>query len=209
MPVDPVLYLSFLGATVFMIATPGPIVSLIIGRTLEDGPAHGIAIALGAAVVSCAFLAAALLGLTGAAALNPVVFDIIRYFGALLILWMAVQAWRKTPTEFGANALATRHQTLWKDFRLALIVTSASPKTILFFIAFFPQFVSADLPRSPQLWAMAVGFLVVSLTLDMTWVSVARWARSRLLSRGAQKSISRLSASVLALAAVLLIVMPS
>lgn len=205
--IDPILFTAFLAATAVLIITPGPVVGLVIARTLADGRRHGFAVAGGAATVSIIFLALGLGGFIGLTTIEPQLFDIIRYVGAAYIFLLAVKAWREPigDLNINSNGELLKHRSLLGDYRKSVLVTASSPKTILFFGAFFPMFISPDLPRDPQLWVMAVGFLSVSVMLDTCWVMLSGWARKHLLAKQTRRTINRISGTVLACGAIALL----
>lgn len=205
LPVDPILFLSFIGATVLLVATPGPVVGLMIARTLADGRSHGFVIVLGAATAAILYLTIALTGFQGLQALDPRLFTLIQYLGAAYMVFLAYKAWTTTPDATPKDG--NGHASLWKDYRRGMLVTLSSPKSLLFFGAFFPLFLSQDLPAGPQLWTMSVAFIIVSMTIDSCTILLAGWARKTLLDRGAQRTIARVSGTCLALGALLILML--
>lgn len=68
-------------------------------------------------------------------------------------------------------------------FLQSLAVTTANPKTLIFFAAFFPQFIDPVAPLSLQLPILAVSFLVITYVFTAVWALLAgragRFFRSR------------------------------
>lgn len=202
--IDPTLWLLFVAATVGFIFTPGPIVSLIVAESLRDGPKHGLAVVAGATVVSLIYLAINYFGFAAVAELPSTVLSGIRYAGVLYLLYLAVQAFRK-PVIIGSADMPPASAPLLMSFSKSAIICFTSPKTILFFAAFFPQFVSPELPVQPQLLALSATFLIIAAMLDMTWVLVAGKAKKWLTQKNKLTLANKIAGSVLATGAIFLL----
>ncbi len=203
--VDPVLYGFFIGAVFLLVLTPGPVVSLIIAETLSHSARHGLAVVLGAALSTTVMLVIYLLGFsTIIGEISPPMFNVVRGVGAAYLMYLATRAFRAkaNPAEMdGYNV----ERTPAKAFRSAVIIGATNPKAILFFAAFFPQFIAADLEPAPQLNALALTFAVLAPALDGGWVLAAATARKFLMKQSSALLINRISGSALALGAVLLL----
>ena len=70
-----------------------------------------------------------------------------------------------------------------------------NPKTLLFYGAFFPQFVAPGRAVGPQLWVLSLTFMAVALLVDTGWALAAGRARTVLAKRGRLRN--RLSGGVL------------
>lgn len=203
LPVDAFLYWLFVGATTLLVLTPGPVVSLIIAETLTESPKHGLAVVAGAATMSAIMLAVYLAGFSAIVGLlSDTVMQVVRYVGAAYLVYMAVRNFMKKPAAPAADGSLPLARTPWMAFRTSLAIAATNPKAILFFAAFFPQFISKDLPVNPQLVTLAVTFAILAPVLDALWVLAASRARKFLENRGSTQLISRISGSVLAFAAI-------
>ena len=206
MPIEPLLYLLFILATVGFIFTPGPIVSLIVSETLHGGYKNGIAVAAGAQFVSMIYLTINFFGFSSVAALPVITLDIIRYLGAGYLIYLAWIAYTRAPELTEDNQATSKTRALpIKTFRKSLLIASTSPKTILFFAAFFPQFISDKLAITNQLIVLSLTFLFVSFTMDMGWVFTAHKARQFLLQKDKLALTNKIAGVVLATGAVLLL----
>ncbi|NVJ99076.1 MAG: LysE family translocator [Alphaproteobacteria bacterium] len=201
LPVDPFLFWLFVGAVTLLVLTPGPIVSLIIAETLNESPKHGFAVVAGAEVVGLIMLTIYLLGFSALIAyLSDDVLRLIRYAGAAYLGYLAFKSFRKQTGDAENTIVVER--SVGKAFRTAMGVAATNPKAILFFAAFFPQFISPDLPAMPQLITLSIVFALLAPALDCIWVLAATGARKILQQRGSTELIGRVSGTVLALGAV-------
>lgn len=153
MPVDPLVLLAFIPASLALNLTPGADMMFCLGQGLRNGARAAMAANLGIAVGGLIQTVIAGLGLGAAVAALPWAFDLIRWLGVAYLLWLALGALRAGPVRAETPAL-TNHA-----FRDAMIVNLTNPKVILFVLAFVPQFI--DPARAPVL----VQFIVFGLVM--------------------------------------------
>lgn len=204
MIIDPVLLSVFVVATIGYIFAPGPIVSLIVAETLRDGTKHGFAVVLGATLVGALYLLISFAGFSLIANLPNVVLEAVRYLGAAYLLMLAIQAFRQKGKAGDPN-LPPKSAPLWQSFTKSMLICFTSPKTILFFAAFFPQFVSDKLPVEPQLAVLSITFLLIAFILDTSWMLIAAKAKKWLTQKNKLKLANKIAGSVLATGAITLL----
>ncbi|MCG6903868.1 MAG: LysE family translocator [Rhodobacter sp.] len=153
MPVDPLVLLAFVPASLALNLTPGADMMFCLGQGLRSGPRAAMAANFGIAAGGLIQTVLAGLGLGAAVAALPGAFDVIRWAGVAYLLWLAVGTLRAGPVSGTAVAM-TSHA-----FRDAMIVNLTNPKVILFVLAFVPQFV--DPARAPVL----VQFIIFGLVM--------------------------------------------
>jgi threonine/homoserine/homoserine lactone efflux protein len=201
LPVDPLLFWLFVGAVTLLVLTPGPIVSLIIAETLNESPKHGFAVVAGAEVVGIVMLAVYLLGFSAIIEfLSDDVLTAVRYGGAAYLAYLAFKSFRKNDSGDDPKRIVVE-RTPAKAFKAAIAVAATNPKAILFFAAFFPQFISPDMPAMPQLITLSIVFAVLAPILDCVWVLAATGAREILRRKGSVSLIGKISGTILAVGA--------
>ena len=92
LPVDPHLYLAFLGVMAVMAVTPGPANIFAVATGMEKGKAAALTAVLGMNAATLVWFAAAALGLGALVAAFPQVFRIIAVLGALYVAWLGIKA---------------------------------------------------------------------------------------------------------------------
>lgn len=152
MPVDPLVLLAFIPASLALNLTPGADMMFCLGQGLRNGPRAAMAANFGIAAGGLIQTIIAGLGLGAAVAALPWAFDVIRWLGVAYLLWLALGALRAGP-------VATQEAATPHAFRDAMIVNLTNPKVILFVLAFVPQFI--DPARSPVL----VQFIIFGLVM--------------------------------------------
>jgi threonine/homoserine/homoserine lactone efflux protein len=160
----------------FSIAAPvGPIGLLTIQRTLNHGPAAGLATGMGAAVADAAYGAVGAFGVTVliqalTAARLPLVLG-----GAVFLLWMAWAIWRAPVAEQAAPAGGGKD--LLRCFAGTFVLTLSNPATILSFIAVFGTLAGRLQVASP--WTMIAGVLIGSALWWLLLATVVGRLRER------------------------------
>lgn len=148
----------FMFAVLMLMLSPGPNMAFVLSHGVAHGPRGGLAAALG---ISCADLVLTLLSASGVTALVaawPPSFDLLRYLGALYLLWLALQALRSPAA--GLPARQTQ-AALSRIFFRAMLNSLLNPKALLFFLVFLPQFVQAS--RGSLAWQLAQLGVTLSL----------------------------------------------
>ena len=174
------LFSAFLAASVVLAVTPGPAVFYIVTRSVSQGRPSGLASVAGVALGNLGNAIGASLGLAALFAVSSAAFTIVKYLGALYLIWLGIQALRRPATAAAAGA-TPRAQALRRIFADGFLVALLNPKTAIFFAAFLPQFLQ---PGAPALQAVALGamFVAVAAVTD-TLYALASGAVQPWLSR--------------------------
>ena len=183
--------LVFAGATLALIAVPGPSNLFILARGVASGRRAAVASAFGIETGTLLYVVATAVGLAAVLASSAVAFNALRYLGVAYLVFLGVRALRSRPSPAAAPDDGAR--AWWPSYRRGLLVGLANPKVALFFLAFFPQFVSpAAGSATTQVLVLGGVFLTLSICADLVNASVAsalgRWLARRpgLVRRQAQ-----------------------
>lgn len=146
-PAWPVLA-AYVAAVLVITFTPGPDMTLFLGKAVRQGRPAGMAAMAGAMTGLLIHTMAVALGLSALLAASATAFFILKVVGALYLLWLAVDAVRNgSALSFEAGASAPR-ETAAGAWAKGLAVNLLNPKIIMFFVTFLPQFVSAGDPHA-------------------------------------------------------------
>ena len=190
--------LVFMLAGVLLNLTPGPDVLYIVNQSLHGGVRRGLVAACGITAGCFVHVAAAALGLGAVLATSAGAFNLIKYLGAVYLLWMGARLLWPTakPAE---DESSVRHQaqtelpepqmsvparngaTHWPGVFLGAFATNAlNPKVALFFLAFVPQFIPVQAP-DPAWSFVLLGclFNLNSSLVCMGWAFAASWLARR------------------------------
>lgn len=149
--------------SVFLLSvTPGPDMAYVIGQSVANGRRAGIVSASGVALGSCTHAIASTLGLTALITASPVMFTAIKCIGASYLMFlggkMLLGTFISKKDRGDAAPQNTRKVSAYMLLSRGFITTLTNPKVLLFFISFFPQFVT---PEGEQ---HAASFLLLGLT---------------------------------------------
>lgn len=153
------LFSAFLLASLVLAVTPGPSVIYIVTRSLIQGRRSGVVSVAGVALGNIGNAFAASVGLAALFAVSSLAFSVVKYAGALYLVYLGVRMLRSSLVENSAAVpAAAPHPRIFRD---GFVVALLNPKTTIFFVAFLPQFLNPDAP--PVFQSMALGFLFVAI----------------------------------------------
>lgn len=153
------LFSAFLLASAVLAVTPGPGVLYIVTRSLVQGRRFGLLSVAAVALGNLGNALAASVGLAALFAVSSLAFSVVRYAGALYLVYLGVQMLRSSSAE--NSAAVPNAVSIERVFRDGLVVALLNPKTTVFFAAFLPQFLSPFAP--PMFQTMVLGFLFVAI----------------------------------------------
>ena len=179
---DPQLFLAFVAAVTVLMLIPGPNVALIVANSLAYGVRFGLVTVAGTASAMVLQLALTALGMTEVLGRMGVWFDYVRWIGVAYLLYLGILQWRSAPVDL--TAVKPAPKSARGMYSKAFLVSLTNPKTLFFYGAFFPQFVSPGNNLNGQLAILCASFLVIALVVDSGWATVASRARTLLAPHG-------------------------
>jgi threonine/homoserine/homoserine lactone efflux protein len=179
-PLD--LYLAFVAATTVLMLIPGPNVALIVANSVAYGTRFGLLTVAGTASAMLVQLALTSLGMAAVLGMLGAMFEWLRWAGVAYLLYLGIRQWRAAPvdlTRTRPEPRSARH-----IFLRGLLVSLTNPKTLFFYGAFFPQFISPGGDITTQVALLSATFVVLAVLLDSGWALAAGRARGFLAGRG-------------------------
>jgi threonine/homoserine/homoserine lactone efflux protein len=140
---------------------PGPDSLLIMTRSATQGWRAGCSAALGIGSGTFVHIFAAALGLSAVLATSATAFTVVKLVGAAYILYMAFGLLKSRKRDGVAMPLAAPSLPLRKIFAQGFLTNVLNPKVAVFFLAFVPQFISADAPNK------ALAFIVLGCIFNI------------------------------------------
>jgi len=141
--IPPVDLLMFAGAALLMVLTPGPNMVYLISRSICQGRKAGVISLLGVVAGFLVHMLAAAAGLTALFMAVPLAYELLKWFGAAYLLYLAWQAVRPgARSPFEARQLPEDPPR--KLFLMGFLTNLLNPKIAVFYLSIFPQFVSAE-----------------------------------------------------------------
>ncbi len=157
------IWLGFLLASAICIFSPGPTIMYIISQSLEYGKKSVFPAILGVVLGDFFAMVLSLAGLGILMKTSPKLFVIFKLFCACYLVYMGLKSWtrlnKKSKKEKHHHSHIEKHR---KDFFLGpFLVTAFNPKDIMFFVAFFPQFITEEYSILSQSLILMVTFLIL------------------------------------------------
>lgn len=156
------IFAAFVIASLILIVTPGPDMTLFLSQTINGGRARGFAAMFGATAGLLVHSTLAAFGLSALLVASATAFTIVKLAGAVYLLWLAVQALRHG-SSLSLKAGRPSQAGPMRVFAMGFAVNMLNPKIVMFFLTFLPQFVSASDPDAPAR-LLALGLLYALLT---------------------------------------------
>ncbi|KIN60298.1 Transmembrane efflux protein, homoserine/threonine [Sulfitobacter noctilucae] len=152
------LWLAFVAASTALLLIPGPTVLLVLSYALSKGRSVAVASAAGVALGDFIAMSASLAGLGALVLASAGLFTLLKWVGAVYLVWLGVKLIRSAPSD--GLALPDGADISGRQvFGHAAAVTALNPKSIAFFIAFVPQFIRPEAPLLPQFAILIATFV--------------------------------------------------
>lgn len=158
----------FISSAVIFILTPGIDTVFVLNRTLQNGRMAGILSALGVATGVLVHTLFATLGLASILAKSATAFMVIKYLGAMYLIYLGVVAIKNAlnAKNYQINADASPKSTK-NAYLMGLLTNVLNPKVALFFLAFFPQFIQKEQLASATPYLFLGGLYAI---ISVTWL---------------------------------------
>lgn len=182
MPFD--LWLTFAAASLALLLIPGPTVLLVLSYALSKGRSVAVASAAGVALGDLVAMTASLLGLGALVLASATLFMILKWAGAVYLIYLGIKLIRSAPSE-GLDMPKAETITPSRVFAHTAAVTALNPKSIAFFIAFVPQFIQPHATLLPQ-FAILICTFVTLAALNALMYALAADRLRRVISQPAK-----------------------
>jgi threonine/homoserine/homoserine lactone efflux protein len=192
------LWLAFAAASFLMAVIPGPGVTSIVGFAITAGRQAALASVLGMAIGNLTAMTLSLAGVGALLAASTTAFTILKIAGAAYLVLLGVMAIVRAGGK--GSPAAAKPVTSRAALLTNIAVGTFHPKTIVFFIAFGPQFIVPHLPYATQAVLMILTFVGVAVFTDTLYALAASRAAGVLRSPRAQLWAGRLGGGVLIVA---------
>ncbi len=185
----------FLGATLAIMLVPGPSALFAFTRSLEGGLRAGLCAVAGLETGLAVHVLAASLGISGTIASSPTAFTALKVAGAGYLAFLGV----RELTGLGRRAVVAERRPMSRrgyarQFRDGILVDLSNPKSLLFCLAFLPQFVSTGSgSTAQQVTLLGVAVVLLAAVVDGTYALSAGVARRRPASAASSQVLQRAS----------------
>ncbi|MDT8343962.1 MAG: LysE family translocator [Thermohalobaculum sp.] len=191
------LWLAFALASAVMLAIPGPTVMLVISYALGYGRRSGLATVPGVTLGDFTAMTVSLAGAGAVLATSATLFTALKLAGAAYLFWLGLKLWRAAPQPVGVPGGAQVPGDLRRMFWNSYAVTALNPKSIVFFVAFVPQFIDPAAPLLAQVVILEATFLALAALNIALWAVMVGAMRARFRRNSTLRLVNRLGGGLL------------
>lgn len=208
-------WLLYALAVLVLTVTPGPTVLMCVTNGVNHGAKRAFFSAIGSITAAVGIMACSALGVGAVMTASGELFSVIKWFGVGYLLYIGVSTLRSSASSFELPAgesdaptdtpNTTRNQTTRLSLYVkGLLVGISNPKALLFFTAFFPQFIDPAAPQLPQFLILMATFVCFELFWLMFYAGFAARLAPWLRVQGRAKVFNRVSGATFIAASALL-----
>jgi len=190
------LWLAFMLASAVLLAIPGPTVMLVVSYALARGRGTAWATVPGVTLGDFVAMTVSLAGAGAVLAASATLFTALKLAGAAYLVWLGLALWRAPAAADGPRAAPIRGERR-AMFRRCFVVTALNPKSIVFFIAFMPQFVDPARPLAMQVAILEASFLTLAAINTLLWALAAGEMRARIARPRVLRAMQRMGGAML------------
>jgi threonine/homoserine/homoserine lactone efflux protein len=167
---------AFAAASTILVIIPGPTILLVVSYALGQGWRTALPMAIGVALGDFTAMTLSMLGIGALLLTSATVFTVLKWVGAAYLIYLGIKLFRAGGTLDAKPRTDAASAT--KMLSHAWLVTALNPKSITFFVAFLPQFVSREGDFLTQLLIFEATFLALAFANAFGYALVASRARN-------------------------------
>lgn len=160
-------YVTFLLAVLVFQLTPGPGTIAILTASAQGGIKNGVSSVFGTLCGDIIYMIAAIVGVAAIIDANPFLLSVLQWIGIGYLIWIGIGLVRESIHQPITANITIKKQSDY--FRKTFVVSLTNPKVILFFMAFFPLFLSPN-SSVATLMIMMAHITVISLIYQICLV---------------------------------------
>ena len=177
MPLENWLAYTFVTATFLLI--PGPTILLVISYSLIRGRQAVFALLLGVGLGDIVAMILSFIGVGLLLQTVTIAFQFLKWIGAAYLIWLGIRMWRSASESMELSAITDKK--VWHAIMAnAFVITALNPKSIVFFLAFLPQFINSEKPFITQSLILGSTFLVLAILSVLFYSLLASFTRQQM-----------------------------
>lgn len=197
-------WLLYAAAVFVLTVTPGPSVLMCVTQGVNHGARRALFAALGSVTAVVGIMACSAVGLGAVLAASERAFSVVKWLGVAYLLYIGITTLRSTASSFELPTDGGAAPGRLGLYVKGLLVGASNPKALLFFTAFFPQFLNPAAPQLPQFMVLGITFVCFELFWLMFYASFAARVAPWLRVKGRARVFNRASGAMFVGAAALL-----
>lgn len=190
------IYMTYILATTLILVIPGPTIILVISQAVAHGRKSVLPLVAGVVLGDFTAMTLSLLGLGAIMTASAALFTLFKWIGAIYLIYLGIHLWRANP-ENGSVQTGAKQPSHRSLFRSSFIVTALNPKSIAFFVAFMPQFISPHSPVLGQTLLLGGTFLFLAFVNAALYAIFAGQLREVIKRSGIRRWLNRCGGTAL------------
>lgn len=174
------IWLAFVAASTALLLIPGPTVLLVLSYSISQGKRVALATVAGVAVGDLVAMTASLAGLGALVLASATLFTMLKWVGAAYLIYLGVKLFRSASTASLGDVENAPQASAASVFAHSATVTALNPKSIVFFIAFVPQFIVVNSPLLPQFAILVATFVGLAMINALAYALLADKLRTKM-----------------------------
>ena len=154
-------WLFFSGTEALLCLTPGPAVLFVLSYGLARGGRASLWANAGILTANTFYFALSALGLGAVLLASHDVFTVIKYLGAVYLVYLGARTIYGAGLALQADSVARATTEGWRTLTRGFALQAANPKALIFFVALLPQFIDATKAVAPQVLILGVTSVVI------------------------------------------------
>jgi homoserine/homoserine lactone efflux protein len=188
------VWLAYVVTAIVFSLAPGSGTVNSISNGINYGTKKSLAAILGLQIGLAFHIALVGAGIGALVAQSAVAFSIIKWIGVVYLLWLGVQKWREKANIQSAEQPLP--QSSVKLLRSAILINLTNPKSIVFLVALFPQFLDPGKDQLPQLFVLGVTTVCIDAFVMLGYTSLASQLGRYIRSEGIMGRINKVFGSM-------------
>jgi threonine/homoserine/homoserine lactone efflux protein len=174
------VWLAFVAASTALLLIPGPTVLLVLSYAISQGKRVALATVAGVAFGDLIAMSVSLAGLGALVLASATLFTVLKWIGAAYLVYLGITLFRSASSASLGDVEDVAKISAGKVFGHATAVTALNPKSIVFFIAFVPQFIIVDSPLIPQFSILVATFVGLAAINALAYALLADKLRAKI-----------------------------
>ena len=125
-----------------------------------------------------------------------IAFQFLKWIGAAYLIWLGTKMWRSASESMGLSAI-TDKKVWYAIMANAFVITALNPKSIVFFLAFLPQFINSEKPFITQSLILGSTFLVLAIISVLLYSMLASFTGQQMQLSLIHRWTNRIGGSLL------------
>ncbi|MEE2599370.1 MAG: LysE family translocator [SAR324 cluster bacterium] len=194
MPFETWLTYTFITTTFLLI--PGPTLLLVISYSFLRGRSALMALVVGVGLGDLTAMILSFLGVGFLLESVAAAFYFLKWLGAAYFFWLGINMWLSCDDAIEISEKG-KQQDFREIFRNAYVTTALNPKSIIFFLAFMPQFIESEIPFALQAVVLGTIFFLLAIIIVISYAILASFLGRQLRLTAIQRWTKRIGGGLL------------